>query len=107
MINKNESNRYSKASPALNSRTISTAIRAYNKAHEYFELESLIEGVDLCRQDKITLCQAINLMGINFDLCLSPCQGDYRMVSFCFGNLTHPIHKVQSRAKVRKFKGLE
>src|SRR3990167_9946683 len=87
--------------------TMTSTIRGELTRGLIFSLLRYLYCVNLRGQDKITLCQSINLVRINGDICLPPGKGDYGMVTLFFCNGSYTINKFQCLAKVREFKGSE
>lgn len=63
-------------------------------------LRGLGKGVDLCRQDKITLRQAIDLMSPDGDFDFAPAKTDIGMVVFLLRNFCDTVYQIERRTEV-------
>ena len=62
--------------------------------------------VDLCGQDEIALCQAVDLVRPDRNLDFSPDEEDVWMVALFLRKFTHAVCEREGFAKVGKLKGL-
>ena len=58
--------------------------------------------VDLRRQNKVALCQAVDLVRPDFDPGLAPRQVNVRMMSLLFCNDSDSVDEIERRLEIRK-----
>src|ERR1700741_2014146 len=60
------------------------------------------ETIDLCCQDEVAFCQAVDLMGPDSYFGAAPTEADVRMMPLLFCQLTHAVYELKCLCEITK-----